>query len=85
MPNAGVGQEVVEVLGSDLIHLVGVLRGGDVITQPDVVWVAVIRAILPTRWWALWRYVVDCRGAHEEGGEKVELHRVPGPGVAAAT
>ena len=30
VPNAGVGQEVVEVLGSDLGHLVGVLRGGEV-------------------------------------------------------
>ena len=85
VPNAGVGQEVVEVLGSDLGNLVGAIGSGDVIAEPDVVRIAVVRAVLPSRWWVLRRPVVDCRATNEEGGEEVELHRVPSLGAATAT
>ena len=84
VPNAGVGYEVVKVLVSDLGHLVGIIGGGNIIAEPDVVRIAVVRAVLPAWWRVLWRPVVDCRAAHKEGGKEVELHRVPCPGAAAA-
>ena len=65
------------MLGGHLCHFIRILGGRDVITQPNVVWVAVIRAILPARWRVVWRPVVGGRATHEEGGENAELHYVP--------
>ena len=83
-PKAGVEQEVAEVPIGDPGHQIGIIGGGQIIPEANIIRIAFVRAILPAWRWLLWRPLVGCRATHKEGGKEVELHRVPGSGAAMA-
>lgn len=75
---------MLQVQGTHLCHFVRILTGCGVTTQPNVIWVAVIREGLPARWRVVWQPAVGGRAVKGEGGENAEAHHVPGPGAGAA-